>query len=325
MAIEESKDLTSLSLYELIGNLKVHEMIIKKDFEIVKANGKRKSLALKAKKESSDEECPTSEKFPKPLKDKNQRTFVGGSWSDSDKEDDEKAKDKTCLVAQASNEVCSDSSYFSDENSSIDDLALDNEYDKIFKISLGFNSLEASTSETKEIKFVKSQKETSPGGAFADVDHIGCQDTQRSTFGLMQLLGDILVSWSSKKHKSAAISSTEAEYIALSGCCAQILWMRSQLTDYVLGFNKTPLYCNNKSVIALCCNNVQHSRSKHIDIRYHFIKEQMENGVVELYFVRTEYQLADIFTKALGQEQLDFLINNLGMRSMYNNLKFSSI
>ncbi|GJV41341.1 hypothetical protein Tco_1419781 [Tanacetum coccineum] len=243
--------------------------------------------------------------FPKPLKDKNQRTFVGGSWSDSDKEDDEKAKDKTCL---------------------------------------GFNLLEASTSETKEIKFVKSQKETSPGGgplnkgglhiaeaapkeimgplvcspgseksvsfqkfilgprpkyimvnkvkvpvasdneakqfynpslkpkvgfskpkfrsetpppkrvnnnyprprtlqpktglwylknscialtAFADVDHVGCQDTQRSTFGLMQLLGDILVSWPSKKHKSTAISSTKAKYIALSGCCAQILWMRS--------------------------------------------------------------------------------------------------
>ncbi|GKA42514.1 retrovirus-related pol polyprotein from transposon TNT 1-94 [Tanacetum coccineum] len=85
--------------------------------------------------------------------------------------------------------------------------------------------------------------------------------------------------------ESAAISSTEAEYIALSGCCAQVLWMRSQLTDYGLGFNKIPMYCDNKSAIALCCNNVQHSRSKHIDIRYHFIKEKVENGVVELYFL----------------------------------------
>ncbi|GKB73191.1 integrase, catalytic region, zinc finger, CCHC-type containing protein [Tanacetum coccineum] len=77
-------------------------------------------------------------------------------------------------------------------------------------------------------------------------------------------------------------------------------WMRSQLTDYWFTFNKIPLYCDNKSVIALRCNNVQHSRSKHIDVRYHFIKEQVENGVVELYFVKTEYQLANIFTKALA-------------------------
>ncbi|GJT64941.1 retrovirus-related pol polyprotein from transposon TNT 1-94 [Tanacetum coccineum] len=132
--------------------------------------------------------------------------------------------------------------------------------------------------------------------AFADADHAGCQDTRKSTSGNMQLLGDRLVSWSLKKQKSIAISSIESEYIAL--------------------FNKIPLYCDNKSAIALCCNDVQHSRSKHIDIRDHFIKEQAENGVVELYFVRTEYQLADIFTKPLARERLEFLIHKLGMKSM---------
>ncbi|GJR68551.1 retrovirus-related pol polyprotein from transposon TNT 1-94 [Tanacetum coccineum] len=125
--------------------------------------------------------------------------------------------------------------------------------------------------------------------AFADADHAGCQDTRRSTSGSMQLLGDRLVSLSSKRQKSTAISSTEAKYIALSGCCAQVLWMRSQLTDYGLGFNKIPIY--------------------------HFIKEQVANGVVELYFVRIEYQLADIFTKALCRERIEFLIDKLGMRS----------
>nr|GEU61136.1 hypothetical protein [Tanacetum cinerariifolium] len=130
--------------------------------------------------------------------------------------------------------------------------------------------------------------------AFADVDHAGCQDTRR-------------------RQKSAAISSTEAEYIALFGCCAQILWMRLQLLDYGLGFNKIPIYCDNKSAIALCCNNVQHSRSKHIDIKYHFIKEQVENRVIELYFVNTKYQLADLFTKTLGRDRIEFLINRLGM------------
>ncbi|GJS90117.1 retrotransposon protein, putative, ty1-copia subclass, partial [Tanacetum coccineum] len=151
--------------------------------------------------------------------------------------------------------------------------------------------------------------------SFADADHARCQDTRRSTSGSMQFLGDRLVSWSSKGQKSAAISSTEVEYIAMSGCCAQILWMRSQLTDYGLGFNKIPMYCDNKSAIALSCNNDQHSRSKHIDIRFHFIKEHVENGVIELYFVNTEYQLADIFTKALARERIEFLINKLGMRS----------
>ncbi|GJR22127.1 hypothetical protein Tco_0970654 [Tanacetum coccineum] len=149
--------------------------------------------------------------------------------------------------------------------------------------------------------------------AYADADHAGCQDTRRSTSRCMQLLGDILVSWSSKRQKSVVISNTEAEYIALLGCCAQVLWMRSQLTDYGLGFNKIPMCCDNKSFIALCCNNVQHSRSKHIDIRFHFIKEQVKNGVVALYFVNIEYQLADIFTKSLGRERIKFLINKLGM------------
>ncbi|GJR74753.1 retrovirus-related pol polyprotein from transposon TNT 1-94 [Tanacetum coccineum] len=89
--------------------------------------------------------------------------------------------------------------------------------------------------------------------------------------------------------ESVVISSTEAEYIALSGCCAQVLWMRSQLTDYGLRFNKIPIF--------------------------HFFKEQVENGVVELYFVNTEFHLADIFTKPLCRERIGFLINKLGMRS----------
>nr|GEW44992.1 hypothetical protein [Tanacetum cinerariifolium] len=95
--------------------------------------------------------------------------------------------------------------------------------------------------------------------AYADADHAGCQDTRRCTSGSAQFLGDKLVSWSSKKQQSTAISTTEVEYIAMSGCCAQILWMRSQLNDYGFDFNKIPLYCDNRSAIALCCNNVQHS------------------------------------------------------------------
>ncbi|GJT84317.1 retrovirus-related pol polyprotein from transposon TNT 1-94 [Tanacetum coccineum] len=122
--------------------------------------------------------------------------------------------------------------------------------------------------------------------AYADADHAGCHDTRRSTSGSAQFLGDRLVSWS------------------------------SQLTDYGFAFNNIPLYCDNNSGIALCYNNVQHSRSKHIDVRYHFIKEQVENDVVELYFIRTKFQLADIFTKALRQERFEFILNKLEMKSM---------
>nr|GEW95214.1 hypothetical protein [Tanacetum cinerariifolium] len=122
--------------------------------------------------------------------------------------------------------------------------------------------------------------------------------------------------WSSKKQKRPTISTTEAEYIAMSGYCAQILWMRSQLTDYGFNFNKIPLYCDNRSAIALCCNNVQHSRSKHTNIRHHFIREQVEKGVVKLYFMTMDYQLADIFTKSLPRERFEFLLVRLGMKSM---------
>ncbi|GJS97740.1 retrovirus-related pol polyprotein from transposon TNT 1-94 [Tanacetum coccineum] len=165
--------------------------------------------------------------------------------------------------------------------------------------------------------------------AYADADHAGCQDSRRSTSGSAQFLGDRLVSWSSKKQRSTAISTTEAEYIAMSGCCAQILWMRSQLKDYGFDFNKIPLYCENKSEIALCCNNVQHSRSKHIDIRHHFIREQVENRVVELYFMETNYQLTDLLTKALLREwflpkSFSNFYSTLGMKS-YNPKTLKSL
>ncbi|GJR53003.1 hypothetical protein Tco_1403524 [Tanacetum coccineum] len=122
--------------------------------------------------------------------------------------------------------------------------------------------------------------------AFADADHVGCQDTRRSTYGSMRR---------NVVHK--------------------IFDEIHRLTRLCLGFNKIPMYCDNKSAIALSCNNVQHSRSKLIDIRFHFIKEHVENGVIELYFVNTEYQLAGIFTKPLARERIEFLINKMGMWS----------
>ncbi|GJZ28830.1 copia protein [Tanacetum coccineum] len=197
--IEESKDLTSLSLDELIGKLKVHEMMVKKDSKILKAKGERKSLALKAKKDSSDEECLTSgsedeeyamavRDFKKFFKrrgrfvrqpqndkktfqrsrddknDKNQRAFVGGSWSDRGEEDDEKVKDEMCLVSQASSEEEAIRLNKFEKSTHCLNEVLINQKPTSEKLGLGFSSLEASSSGTKEILFAKAQKKASSDG-----------------------------------------------------------------------------------------------------------------------------------------------------------------
>nr|GEV30038.1 reverse transcriptase domain-containing protein [Tanacetum cinerariifolium] len=150
--------------------------------------------------------------------------------------------------------------------------------------------------------------------AFSDADHTGCIDTRKSTFGGIQFLCDKLVSWMSNKQNCTTMSSAEAEYVALSTSCAQVMWMRTQLQDYGFNYNKIPLYCDSQSAIAISCNPVQHSRTKHIHTRYHFIKEQVKNGIIELYFVRTEYQLADMFTKALPEDRFKYLVRRIVLR-----------
>nr|GEU68591.1 retrovirus-related Pol polyprotein from transposon TNT 1-94 [Tanacetum cinerariifolium] len=137
----------------------------------------------------------------------------------------------------------------------------------------------------------------------------GCLDSRKSTSGSIQFLGgDKLISWSSKKLDCTSMSSAEAEYVSLSACCTQVLWLRTQLTDYGFHFDKIPMYCDSKAAIDISCNPVQHSRTKHIDVRYHFIKEKVKKGIVELFFVETEYQLADLFTKALPEERFKYLV-----------------
>nr|GEW72036.1 retrovirus-related Pol polyprotein from transposon TNT 1-94 [Tanacetum cinerariifolium] len=121
---------------------------------------------------------------------------------------------------------------------------------------------------------------------FSNADYAGCKDSFKSTSDGVQFLGEKLVSWSSKKQDCTALSTVEAEYVSLFAS------------------------------IAISCNPVQHSRTKHIAIRYHFIKEHVENGTIELYFVKTDYQLADIFTKALPADRFNYLVRRLGMRSL---------
>ena len=148
---------------------------------------------------------------------------------------------------------------------------------------------------------------------YSDADFAGCKIDRKSTTGTCQFLGNKLVSWFSKKQNSVSTSTAEAEYIAAGSCCAQILWMRNQLFDYGLSANNIPIFCDNSSAIAITQNPVQHSRTKHIDIKYHFIREHVMNGTVELHFVPSEQQLADIFTKPLDESTFSRLVGELGM------------
>ncbi|KAJ9552834.1 hypothetical protein OSB04_016879 [Centaurea solstitialis] len=149
--------------------------------------------------------------------------------------------------------------------------------------------------------------------AYTDADYGGCNMDRKSTSGHLQFLGNKLVSWASKKQQCVSTSTAESEYVAAASCCSQVLWMQSQLRDYGLEYKKIPIYCDSKSAIAISANPVQHSKTKHIDIRYHFLKDNVEKENIELYFVNTEYQLADLFTKALDEKRFKFLISRLEM------------
>ncbi|GKD86266.1 hypothetical protein Tco_1357420 [Tanacetum coccineum] len=184
-AIEESKDLTSLSLDELIGTSKKSsdEEVRLPESEDIRIRRGVKRLHQEVFQGQEVDSCGDPNHLigecPKPPKDKNQRAFVGGSWSDSGEEDDEKVNNETCLVAQASSEVCSESSYFSDENSSIDDLVLDNEYDKLCKMSLKIitknKRLKATRNNLeKELSVLKEKVSTLEKNKGVDLECVKC-------------------------------------------------------------------------------------------------------------------------------------------------------
>nr|GEV63132.1 copia protein [Tanacetum cinerariifolium] len=552
---KESKDLTSLSLDELIRNLKVHEMIIKKDSEIVKAKGEIKSLSLKAKKESSDEECLTSgnedEEYAMAVLETSRSS--SREKSDSGEEDDEKAKNEMCLVAQASNEVCSDSSYFSDENSSVDDLTLDNDeitkdgkvigrcirnkglyvmklgnkpedkiclatidenftlwhrrlghanihliqslaskklvrelsklkFDQHFcdackirkqahashkaknivlmtrclellhmdlfgpfairsyegnlytlfivddysrLVAQGYNPQEGidydetyapvatlesiriilayayaldfklfqidvksaflndfineevyvaqppefidiekpihvyilkkalyglkqapkawpyimfsvchcahfqeapKTSHLEAVKrifrYIKGTTHLGlcyPKGTgietvvYADSDHTGDYVDRNSTICICMFVGYCLTSWFSKKQTALAISTIKSEYVNVGKACQQALWMKQVLINYDIRLDDVLIMCDNNGAIDLSKNPVQHSRTKHIEIRYHFLHDNVQKGHISIEKAPSVDNIADILTKPLKRESVNYLRLGLGM------------
>ncbi|XP_019171969.1 PREDICTED: uncharacterized protein LOC109167406 [Ipomoea nil] len=143
---------------------------------------------------------------------------------------------------------------------------------------------------------------------YSDVDFAGCRIDRKNTSGTCQFLGGRHVSWFSKKQNSIATSTAEAEYIAAGSCCAQILWMTHQLRDYGVIVREVRIKCDNTSAISITHHPVLHSRTKHIDIKYHFIRDHVERKDTSLEYVNTDDQLADIVKGCSKQNASTFTI-----------------
>ncbi|KAL2318887.1 hypothetical protein Fmac_032763 [Flemingia macrophylla] len=150
---------------------------------------------------------------------------------------------------------------------------------------------------------------------FSDADFAGCKLNRKSTSGTCHIFGEYLVSWHSKKQACVALSTAEAEYIAAGSCCAQSIWLKQQLQDFGLKLNKIPLMCDNTSAIKITKNPIMHSRTKHIEIRHHFIRDHVEKGDCEVEFVNSKINLQTSSQRPLPKERFFYLRNRLGILS----------
>ncbi|KAJ0805060.1 putative RNA-directed DNA polymerase [Helianthus annuus] len=144
--------------------------------------------------------------------------------------------------------------------------------------------------------------------AFSDSDFGGCKKDGKSTTAGCQFLGNRLVTWQCKKQTCVATSTCEAEYIAASSCCSQVLWIQQQMRDYGFEFLTTPIYVDNEAALQITRNPVQHSKTKHIDIKYHFIRDCFEKRLIDVVHIHTDHQRADLFTKAFDKSRFDYLL-----------------
>ena len=151
---------------------------------------------------------------------------------------------------------------------------------------------------------------------YSDADWAGNADDRKSTSRGCFYVGNNLVSRISKKQNSISLFTVEAEYIAAGSCCTHLLWMQKLLRDYGICQEHLTLYCDNTCAINISKNPVQHSRTKHIEIQHHFIRELVEDGTLTLEFIHTDDQKADLFTKPLDSKQFEFLHQNIGVISM---------
>ena len=161
--------------------------------------------------------------------------------------------------------------------------------------------------------------------AYCDADWTGDVEERRSTTGYVFFLGVGAISWNCRKQPTIALSTTEAEYMATSQCTKEAMWIRKLLED--VGYvqeNAMPIMCDNQGCIALAKNPKHHSRTKHIDVQHHFIREKLEEGVVILKYCPTEIMVADVLTKALARPRHEKLRVVLGLKT-FDNLQSGSV
>ncbi|GKC28455.1 putative ribonuclease H-like domain-containing protein, partial [Tanacetum coccineum] len=152
--------------------------------------------------------------------------------------------------------------------------------------------------------------------AYTDSDYAGASLDRKSTTGGCQFLGCRLISWQCKKQTVVANSTTEAEYVAASSCCGQVLWIQNQLLDYGYNFMHTKIYIDNESTICIVKNPVFHSKTKHIEIRHHFIRDSNEKKLIQMIKIHTDKNVADLLTKAFDVSRFQYLIASIGMLNL---------
>ncbi|GJS28643.1 putative ribonuclease H-like domain-containing protein [Tanacetum coccineum] len=149
--------------------------------------------------------------------------------------------------------------------------------------------------------------------AYSDSDYAGSHGDRKSTTGGCQFLGRRLISWQCKKQTIVATSSTEAEYVAAANCCGQVLWIQNQMLDYGFNFMNTNFFIDNQSTICIVKNPVFHQRTKHIEIRHHFIRDANEKNLIQVLKIHTDENVADLLTKAFDGPRFNYLVVHIGM------------
>ncbi|GJT06490.1 putative ribonuclease H-like domain-containing protein [Tanacetum coccineum] len=149
--------------------------------------------------------------------------------------------------------------------------------------------------------------------AFSDSDYGGSNLDRKSTTGGCQFLGQRLISWQCKKQTIVATSTTEAEYVAAANCCGQVLWVQNQLLDYGFNFMNTKIHIDNESIICIVKNPVYHSKTKHLEIRHHFIRDCYEKKLISVEKIHTDLNVADLLTKPFDRPWFNYLVVSIGM------------